>query len=522
MGIISKTIDDDILDKLGKLVESSRNQPDKADKIEKWLKDLRFKPLDMGTNRIVYTHKDYSNVVFKISLDEQGILDNLNEYQKSDMSEYFPKSFDIDQSGYILVQQRCPTISIEDFNDKATRKRIRKILEELSERFILIDVGSDKHKNFGKDKKGNIYVIDFGYVEINDLGNFNCPHTRYKADDKVKHCKGTLGYTKDFRFLVCDECDNTFRVDVVLEGYTSTKYETSEKTSWYAPSNELQEFFKSFNKTRDRSTLTKYVELSHNNQKSIEKGEISVSNFREQFLRKIGGQQPAIPAVINKVANEEHVAKEEEKKSIKPLTIVGGGPKSSLVRPYESTLSGVDILKRNEELNSIEESDENNGLYGYRYFARELLKPNLDEDIAAVLLSKLFFEKFPEVKEILEEVQAKSVTTIILEEQITMEETTAISLLEEANIELIQPVNNEHELHIAFDVDTLNKHPWIIMSKGDTVVHIDLVAHMEKISEIDHGDETELIASAIEVKPLQDFDGNYEKHYFEDDDSDHS
>lgn len=296
MGILSKVIDNDTLKKIGELVDRPINQKEKADKYKKWLGKCDLETKDMGTNRQVYMHEDYPGVVFKVALDEQGVLDNLNEYEKSNKSKYFPNSQDIDRDGFILVQDRKKTYDVQTFQSKETRKKIRAMLTELDEAgFVLIDLGSDKHKNFGYDKKGNVFVIDFGYVEYKSLANFNCPHYRIEGD-KQKYCKGTLHYNKTFTMLECDKCGNVFMPDVTIEGYTATKYAEPPKEEKFKPSAELNDFYKRFTKTRDRSTLKKYVEIS-NTPQNASKGDMSEMNFKEMYLSKFAGRASTSEAV---------------------------------------------------------------------------------------------------------------------------------------------------------------------------------------------------------------------------------
>jgi alpha-tubulin suppressor-like RCC1 family protein len=93
-----------------------------------------------------------------------------------------------------------------------------------------------------------------------------------------------------------------------------------------------------------------------------------------------------------------------------------------------------------------------------------------------------------------------------------------VVLCQESSIEIYKGSNDNNEMHIAFQVENLKKDPWIIMSKGETIVHINLKDHMDRIVQVDHDDETELIVTSMPTEVLSEFDGDYEQAYFGTDD----
>jgi hypothetical protein len=518
MGKILRDIfEEEAFEKILKWADSSMNYPEKADKIDKLMKKYGLKPLDSGTNRIVYTHKDYPKVVFKIGFDPQGILDNLNEYHKASLREEFASSPELDEEGLILIQEKCPTIDFDLFQKKDTKKKIRKILEQLDEEgFILVDLGLDKHKNYGVDKKGNIRIIDFGYVELKSVGNFSCPHIRYKGDgDKKKYCKGHLEYNKDFTKLECSECENVFKIDVVLEGYTETKYASAEKLPKYKPSKELDEFYKNFTKHRDRATLKQYVALSNRSDSTNINnggGAPEVAHAGLNKLKQLSGnsgsgvssgeetvKKSSVPSQERDSDCDEPQARSSQKEEILPTTET-----TKPLTVYHSTQRGIDVLKPDEQV------DQERNLQSLNQ-AFELINTNLSED-SDKLIRDLFFARFPSVAEAIQDIDKD-----------LRESSEAAQLCQDAGIEIYAGANNNDEIHFGIQLEQLKKDPWIIMSKGEVIVHINLREHMEKIVQIDTDDETELIVSRMEVTALKEFNGDYEETYFGDgnEESDH-
>mgnify|MGYP001286528279 FL=1 len=500
--ILNDVFPDEVFEKILKWADSSMNYPEKADKIDKLMKKNGLKPLDSGTNRVCYTHKDYPKVVFKVGFDPQGILDNLNEFHKSSLSEDFATSYELDEEGLILVQEKCPTIDFDYFQKKETKKKIRRMLERLDEEgFILIDLGLDKHKNYGVDRKGRIRIIDFGYVELKSLGNFSCPHVRYKGDgEKKKYCKGKLRYNNDFTMLECDKCENVFRIDVVLEGYTETKYKDNVKIPKYKPSKELDEFYKNFNKHRDRATLKQFVAIS--NRTNMKGEEENLNKSVLQKLKRLSGG----------VSSEEklYVPEDQEiEKSVPEETPpVRNRPKRP-ISTYYSTSRGIDVLKKDESLERERKLMELTDAFN-------LINSDNSEE-SDKIVRDLFFARFPHVVDALKDVKQK-----ISPEELGDDEEIRdmVSICTENNIQIYRSGTNDNEVHIALQFEEVKKDPWIVMSMGETIVHINLKEHMKNILEVDHDEETELIVTCMNTTPLNDFNGDYEKEYFGSDEDD--
>jgi len=494
--ILRDLFDEEAFEKILKWAESSMNYPEKADKIEKLMKKHGLKPLDSGTNRICYTHKDYPRVVFKIGFDPQGILDNLNEYHKASLSEEFASCSELDEEGLILIEEKCPTIDYDFFQKKETKKKIRNMLEKLDkEGFILIDLGLDKHKNYGVDRKGRIRIIDFGYVALKSQGNFSCPHVRYKEDgDKKKYCKGRLKYNKNFTMLECNECGNVFKIDVVLEGYTESKYATPEKLPKYKASKELDEFYKNFTKHRDRTALKQYVVLSNKTDTNKEGDSEVNKNSILSKMQKLSG------------TTEENVSVPKPKSEPPQQRVQSVTPRPQQERKpqsvYHSTPRGIDVLKPNDEV----EKEQKQLLDLSKAF--ELINTDKTEE-SDKLIRNLFFARFPGLAEAIEDIKTK-----LEDEDDGTESSKVHTLCKESGIEIIE--SNDNELHIAFQYENLQKDPWVVMSHGDVVVHIDLKSHIEKITQIDCDDETELIVSRMTIQPLTEFNRDYEESYFGD------
>jgi len=133
------------------------------------------------------------------------------------------------------------------------------------------------------------------------------------------------------------------------------------------------------------------------------------------------------------------------------------------------------------------------------------------------IVRDLFFARFPHVVDALKDVKQK-----ISPEELGDDEEIRdmVSICTENNIQIYRSGTNDNEVHIALQFEEVKKDPWIVMSMGETIVHINLKEHMKNILEVDHDEETELIVTCMNTTPLNDFNGDYEKEYFGSDEDD--
>lgn len=132
---------------------------EKAEKISAIMEPLGFVEIGCGTNRIAFRKHGY---VFKVALDERGIIDNTSEYQSCiDFPQYFMKVYEaltIDEpcinsdgklckksSTEVIVCEYCELVSEDYFI--AHRNEVKAILGVLSNYYIMEDIGLTT-KNF--------------------------------------------------------------------------------------------------------------------------------------------------------------------------------------------------------------------------------------------------------------------------------------------------------------------------------------------------------------------------------------
>lgn len=397
--ILGDIFNQDVFRRLQKVVENPINQEEKIDKLTKILDTYNLKVFDSGTNRVIFRHKKYPDVVFKVAMDEQGVLDNLNEYEKSDKSSRFPDGYDIDYDGYVLVQRRDKRIDQGVYETDDVQSGIRKMLSSLSKDFVLIDLGMDKRKNFGVDNSGRYTVLDFGYLTYKSLANFNCP---------MDGCKGTLEYTKNFSMMKCSKCGNKFKPDVVLEGHGEHIYAIPPKSQKFTPSKELEEFYKNFKNSRDMSTLKEYVSLNNTQNASNGKvGEEKMATTKENFLSKV--------KAFSKPDNVAKPKMQTDRESQKRVQLNNTAQQHAA---HTNLGNGIDAIHRNgtdsQEFGSgsIIHSEDLSNDRDMAVNIKRLITKQLPDGVPGdEIISEIFYARFPDLRVIIESVDVKQMAS---------------------------------------------------------------------------------------------------------------
>jgi hypothetical protein len=565
--ILHDLLNDEILEKIGKMVIKPVDQHEKADYYKKILKKLDFKELDMGTNRQIFTHNEFPKVVFKVALDEQGVSDNLNEYEKSAKHSAFPTSHDIDADGYILVQTKKKTFSLNEFYAKDTQKAVRKLLQDLDKAgFVLVDLGTDKPKNYGRDKNGNISVIDFGYVEYKSLAEFRCPHQA--LDNDYKQCKGTLEYNKTFTMMQCPKCGNVFSISVLMEGYNSDMYAVPPRTDYFELTPELAEFYRSYKTTRHKSDATsyndnlkEYVKITRD---KTPKGESGMVSVKDMWKKKLGGSKqsddsrqdytpsssagPSVDIWQKKRGGIIDITPEyREETPQRALTSGNDVVEAALsdlrkynVHPDETEVDDAEL----QEQSRLAEEEERRMLENLKSLNNRPVA-HVEPESSPVEVQEAQYVKVTDTPQpiappafdwskasehigdlsktdalgLIQMIHARFGTTpepVATAPVSPQAEQDQRDVAKDAGITMLIPNGYSNEIHIGMVVEDLKRHPIIVASANGTVFTIDLVEHLKRLVEYlppDHMDD--MIVSSMVAKPIREFNKDYDGQYFE-------
>lgn len=159
--------------------------------------NIPFKALGSGTNRYAVLIEDY---VFKFALDEDGKTDNKREFIYSKhIQPYVIRFYECMKNGLIGVCEYYEVFSEEDFYMTKNQLEMKRILKEISQTFLIGDIGIYKknYTNWGyRQSDGKIGILDFAYC--------------YKLSYQVFQCtcadRGMLYYDDNYNQLICPFC----------------------------------------------------------------------------------------------------------------------------------------------------------------------------------------------------------------------------------------------------------------------------------------------------------------------------
>ena len=145
-----------------------------------------------GTNRMTVLIDGY---IYKIALDQDGYIDNLNEFILSKEAQpYVTKTYET--NGLIAVAEYVTLISYEEFVEK--KAKILEILDDISREYLIGDMGwtQKNYANWGYRKNSDdLVILDFGHMHRLSGEKLLC-----------KECCSILQYNSNYTKLKCLNC----------------------------------------------------------------------------------------------------------------------------------------------------------------------------------------------------------------------------------------------------------------------------------------------------------------------------
>ena len=145
-----------------------------------------------GTNRMTVLINGY---IYKIALDQDGYIDNLNEFIMSKEAQpYVTKTYET--NGLLAVAEYVTLISYEEFVEK--KAKILEILDDISREYLIGDMGwtQKNYTNWGYRKNSDdLVILDFGHMHRLSGEKLLC-----------RECGQILQYNSTFTKLKCLSC----------------------------------------------------------------------------------------------------------------------------------------------------------------------------------------------------------------------------------------------------------------------------------------------------------------------------
>lgn len=159
-----------------------------------------FETLGNGTNRYGIL---VDGCAVKIGLDRAGKIDNKREFKYS--RALYPsviKVYDCATTGLISSSEYINLFSLDDYHNEANQREMRRILKEISQYFLIGDIGvtTQNYVNWGIRNNGSLAILDFAYIYSLSYKGFKCT-----CEDEPM-----LQFDNDYVYLICPVCGKKF------------------------------------------------------------------------------------------------------------------------------------------------------------------------------------------------------------------------------------------------------------------------------------------------------------------------
>ena len=163
-----------------------------------------------GTNRVVYRHPEFPDILFKIASDDIGLKDNPAEYRNQILLKPFVcKCFEISPCGTVgLFEKVNPITSREEFIS-VYNDIFNLINEWLIGKYVMADIGSLFFMNYGIRNNFGPVLLDYPYLYELDGNKLYC--NKMDPLSKSGRCDGIIDYDDGYNFLVCTKCGAKYK-----------------------------------------------------------------------------------------------------------------------------------------------------------------------------------------------------------------------------------------------------------------------------------------------------------------------
>lgn len=163
-----------------------------------------------GTNRVVYRHPEFQDILFKIAADDVGLNDNPAEYRNQFLLKPFvAKTFEISPCGTVAIVERVNPITSREEYISVADDVFELITEWLIGKYVLADIGTKFFMNIGIRANFGVVLLDYPYVYELDGNKIFCRKPDPTSPTGI--CDGEIDYDDGFNFLRCTKCGAVYK-----------------------------------------------------------------------------------------------------------------------------------------------------------------------------------------------------------------------------------------------------------------------------------------------------------------------
>lgn len=208
-------------------------QPDiKLKEMDSLLRSRGLVKFGAGTNRIVYRHPEFQDILFKIAYDDVGLGDNPAEFRNQMLLKPFvSKMFEVSKCGTVSVVERLvPIKSREEFLSIAD-DYFTLLTEFILGTYIMADIGSRFFMNCAIREAFGVCLIDYPYVYELDGNKLFC--RKPDPQSQSGKCDGIIDYDDGYNYLRCTKCGAIYKAKELKKNIDSGNIKIEKEEGEY-------------------------------------------------------------------------------------------------------------------------------------------------------------------------------------------------------------------------------------------------------------------------------------------------
>lgn len=345
------------LNSIAKSIKYSAKPKERYDAINRVCNRCGLIKFGAGTNRVVYRHPEFPDILFKIAADDVGLCDNPAEYRNQFLLKPFvAKTFEISPCGTVAIVERVNPITSREEYISVADDVFELITEWLIGKYVLADIGSRYFMNIGIRRNFGVVLLDYPYVYELDGNKLYCNKPDiYSPSGK---CDGEIDYDDGFNFLVCKKCGAVYKAKE-LEKKLKDKEIIIEREGDINMKITVKGGSKNLNKQVNTGignenflSVTASIPRFTNNEAAVEPAADAARRKSVSFetanninsipkvnVRKIADIKDGVEIPVNNTVTK----KEEHKKSLVDLVKENEESGNVSVKPVTKTVNGVPV-----------------------------------------------------------------------------------------------------------------------------------------------------------------------------------
>lgn len=276
-----------------------------------------FREFHAGTNRRIYHHLDFKQLMAKVALDDEGLRDNPSEYRnQSIFAPYCTKVFDVTPEGAVEFVERFEPILNRRMFELYADDIFYIIDKVIDGRYAVADIGTLYFMNYGIRPGFGPGFLDFPYAYKLDGNKLYC---RAELPDGSR-CNGVIDYDRGFNELICNHCGKVYQARDLELAVTNNEIDLIGGISMNLKMQVQVGNKVVFDNTNDIDTTDSLEPTSVKGEKKPDKPVIIVEKGKDKYINgELATSHDSSEYSMKKDAFKDQIKKDKEDEDLKRI-----------------------------------------------------------------------------------------------------------------------------------------------------------------------------------------------------------